>query len=78
MTAAATNQPTAAEPTIQDFEASLQQLKDMVARLETGNLSLADSLEAFQKASQLAEQCEQQLAKADEQVRIITESMQKN
>ncbi|MDO5297028.1 MAG: exodeoxyribonuclease VII small subunit [bacterium] len=61
--------------TLANFETSLQNLKDLVTKLETGNLTLEESLQAFKDASQLAIRCEQQLAAVDEQVRIITETM---
>lgn len=65
----------ASQPSLADFETSLQNLKELVAKLETGSLTLGESLQAFKDASQLAAKCEQQLAAVDEQVRVITETM---
>ncbi len=59
-----------------DFESSLKHLKDLVTELEDGSLSLEESLRIFKEASQLATNCEQQLASVEEQVRIITQGAQ--
>ncbi len=71
------NSADTSQPSLADFETSLQSLKELVAKLENGSLTLEESLNAFKEASQLAAQCESQLEAVDEQVRVITENMQK-
>ena len=73
--AAETGNSASTQPSLADFETSLQNLKELVAKLETGSLTLGESLQAFKDASQLALKCERQLAAVDDQVRIITENM---
>lgn len=65
-----------ADVPIADFETSLQKLKELVERLEGGELTLAESLQAFKEASTLADLCDQQLASVDQQVRIISQKLQ--
>lgn len=47
------------------FEASLQELEQIVTRLEQGDVPLEDALEAFQKGMELSKQCKDTLAKAE-------------
>jgi exodeoxyribonuclease VII small subunit len=57
------------------FEKSLQELEDLVAKMEQGDLSLEDSLQHFEKGVQLSRACQQALAEAEQKVEIL---MQKN
>ena len=41
------------------FEKSLQELEDLVAKMEQGDLSLEDSLQHFEKGVQLSRACQQ-------------------
>lgn len=47
------------------FEASLQELEQIVTRLEQGDVPLEEALTAFQKGMELSKQCKDTLAKAE-------------
>jgi len=51
-----------------NFEQSMQALDDIVARLETGALSLEESLSAFAEGVQLTRECQQHLDEAEQKV----------
>ena len=47
------------------FEESLQELEQIVTRLEQGDVPLEEALDAFQKGMVLSKQCKDTLAKAE-------------
>lgn len=53
------------------FEDGLQQLEEVVNRLEDGDLPLEKSLELFEKGVQLSEGCRKQLEAAEAKVEIL-------
>lgn len=54
-----------------DFEASLNTLDSLVNKLEGGELSLEESLSAFEKGINLTRQCQQHLNNAEQKVSIL-------
>lgn len=54
-----------------DFEASLEQLETLVNAMEDGELSLEESLEAFEKGIRLTRECQQALQKAEQKVQYL-------
>ncbi|MVW76944.1 exodeoxyribonuclease VII small subunit [Pseudomonas xionganensis] len=56
-----------------DFEQSLSDLQQLVERLETGELSLEDSLSAFEQGIGLTRDCQAALAQAEQKVLILME-----
>jgi exodeoxyribonuclease VII small subunit len=64
----------AAPKTSPSFEDLYKQLEETVNRLEKGGLSLDDSLEAYEKAVALAQQCQQLLDQADLRITRLRES----
>ena len=56
-----------------DFEQSLTDLQTLVERLETGELSLEDSLSAFEQGVRLTRGCQTALAQAEQKVQILME-----
>jgi len=58
-------------PATQDFESALAQLEALVARMEDGDLSLEQSLSAYQQGVALARVCQSLLDKADERVKVL-------
>ena len=52
-----------------NFEKSLSDLEKIVENLESGDLSLEDSLKAFEKGIKLARECQEKLAKAEKKLR---------
>ena len=56
-----------------DFEQSLAELQALVERLETGELSLEDSLSAFEQGIRLTRDCQASLAQAEQKVQQLLE-----
>ena len=57
----------------QDFEQSLAALEALVARMEKGDLSLEDSLPAFEEGVQLTRECQARLQAAEQRVQVLLE-----
>ncbi len=56
------------------FEAALAELEDLVAKMETGELSLEESLAAFERGVKLTRHCQSALKSAELKVKVLTES----
>ncbi|SDT88083.1 exodeoxyribonuclease VII small subunit [Halopseudomonas salegens] len=54
-----------------DFEQSLADLQALVERLESGELSLEDSLGAFEQGVKLTRDCQQALTQAEQKVQQL-------
>ena len=54
-----------------DFEQSLADLQTLVERLENGELSLEDSLSAFEQGIRLTRDCQGALAQAEQKVQVL-------
>lgn len=54
-----------------DFEQSLAELQTLVERLESGELSLEDSLGAFEQGVKLTRDCQQALTQAEQKVQLL-------
>jgi exodeoxyribonuclease VII small subunit len=56
-----------------DFEQSLAELQQLVERLESGELSLEDSLTCFEQGIGLTRDCQAALSQAEQKVQILLE-----
>ena len=56
-----------------NFEQNLQQLNDLVEKMEAGGLSLEDSLKSFEQGIALTRQCQLALKQAEQKVQILLE-----
>ena len=56
-----------------DFEASLSQLEKLVEQMEEGELSLEDSLKAFETGVGLTRDCQAALESAEQKVQLLLE-----
>ena len=54
-----------------DFESALAQLEKIVARMESGELSLEQALATHQRGLELARFCQQKLEAAQQQVKVL-------
>lgn len=54
-----------------DFERALQELEELVARMERGDLSLEESLTSFERGIKLTRTCQQALRTAEQTVEIL-------
>ncbi len=57
-----------------NFEATIAELESIVALMESGNLPLDQSISAYKRGATLLQTCQQSLANAEQQVRILTEA----
>lgn len=57
-----------------DFEQSLAELEQLVQRMESGELSLQDSLKAFEQGVQLTRHCQTALSQAEQRVQLLMEN----
>ena len=53
------------------FEEALQKLDEIVRRMESGDLSLEESLKAFEEGVKLARFCSRKLDEAERRVEIL-------
>ena len=56
-----------------NFENSLKQLEKIVEDLESGDMSLEESLESFEKGIKLTRQCQEELSKAELKIQRLIE-----
>ena len=61
------------EDNLRDFEKTLQQLEQIVSKMESGELGLEESLAQFEKGVKLAKSCQDRLANAELQVTQLIE-----
>jgi exodeoxyribonuclease VII small subunit len=54
-----------------DFENALEQLEELVSSMEEGELSLEESLQAFEKGIKLTRECQTALKKAEQKVKVL-------
>jgi len=54
-----------------DYESALAELEAIVADMESGELPLEASLAAYKRGAELLQYCRQQLADAEQQVKIL-------
>lgn len=57
-----------------DFETALEELEALVARMETGDMTLEASLAAFERGVKLTRHCQAALRSAELKVKQLTES----
>jgi exodeoxyribonuclease VII small subunit len=57
-----------------NFEAMLEKLRGIVKNLESGDISLEDSLSSFEEGMALAKSCQDKLSEAERRVEILVKS----
>ena len=63
------------DPTSDDeltFEEAMAELDELVSRMEDGELSLDDSLKAFERGVMLTRKCQEALSQAELRVKTLT------
>jgi exodeoxyribonuclease VII small subunit len=68
---ASTGKTMTAEPANFNFEHALKELEELVGRMEQGDLSLEESLKAFERGIELTRSCQQALKEAEQKVEIL-------
>jgi len=61
----------AAEALPQDFETALSELEALVAKMEDGAMPLEQSLAAYRRGVELVRVCQDRLARAEQQVKVL-------
>ena len=54
-----------------DFEQALQDLEELVTAMEEGELTLEESLKAFEKGVKLTRECQSALKNAEQKVQVL-------
>lgn len=68
--------PDALDPSLpENFEAALAELEALVATMESGSLALEQSLAAYARGVALTRLCQQKLAQAEQQVKVLEAGM---
>lgn len=74
-----TKSPKSSPPDPQpSFEEALAELEKIVARMESGKLTLEQSLESHRRGIELAQLCQSFLARAQQQVKVLEENALKD
>ena len=55
-----------------DFESALKELETLVSKMESGELSLDESLKAFERGIELTRKCQSSLEAAELRVQTLT------
>lgn len=71
-----TAQPDTAGSPVADFEASLDALEALVEKMEHGEMSLEESLAAYERGVGLYRRCQQALEQAELRVKLLTDPAQ--
>ncbi|MQY51665.1 exodeoxyribonuclease VII small subunit [Rhodocyclus tenuis] len=53
------------------FESALAELEAIVEKMESGDLPLEESLNAYRRGAELLQRCQRQIADAEQRVRIL-------
>ncbi len=62
--------------TIKNFEQARSELESLVEKLEQGELSLEESLNAFERGMMLAKGCQEALEVAEQRIDLLTGRME--
>ncbi|HEY8567927.1 exodeoxyribonuclease VII small subunit [Microbulbifer sp.] len=63
----------AAKKKTASFESALEELEQLVERLESGDLPLDEALADFERGVKLTRECQQKLASAEQKVKVLME-----
>ncbi|MBW1649585.1 MAG: exodeoxyribonuclease VII small subunit [Deltaproteobacteria bacterium] len=62
----------------QDFETAIKKLEDIVLKMETGELSLDESLKKFEEGIKLSKFCSDKLNEAEEKISMLAKEHKLN
>ncbi len=72
----AISEPSEKVAPIDSYEQAFTELERIVTQMESGQMSLEDSLAAYQRGNTLLEFCQKSLAEVEQQVRILNDRQQ--
>jgi exodeoxyribonuclease VII small subunit len=61
-----------------DFEKALQELEQLVEKMEEGDMSLEESLKQFERGVALTRSCQKALADAEQKVQLLLQNAGKD
>jgi exodeoxyribonuclease VII small subunit len=64
------------EPSPPSFESAIAELEIIVSQMESSDLPLEQSINAYKRGAALLQICQKSLADAEQQIRILTETNQ--
>ena len=67
------NQETTGSSNILNFEKQLSELEKIVADMERGDMSLEESLQAYERGVQLTRECQAALDSAQQRIHVLKE-----
>jgi exodeoxyribonuclease VII small subunit len=62
------------EPELMNFEVALARLESVVSRLESGELTLGESLKSFEEGVGLSRQCAERLDQVEARIELLIRS----
>ena len=57
------------------FEKNLSELEDLVSKMESGEMSLEESLKGFEKSVKLYTTCKKSLEEAEKKIKILSDNL---
>lgn len=60
-----------------NFESALNELENLISKMESGQLSLQDSLQSFESGIALSRACQESLKEAEQKVQILVDKNSK-
>lgn len=66
-----------ADQSFASFEEAMEELEQLVAKMESGEMPLEASLAAYQRGSELVKYCAAQLERVEKQVKVLEGDMLK-
>jgi len=67
----------ASDQPVSSFEDAMAELEQLVAKMESGELPLEASVDAYQRGSELVKYCAAQLERVEKQVKVLEGDMLK-
>ena len=61
-----------------NFESAIQELEQIVEQMESGNITLEESLTQFERGIALTRECQQVLSEAEQKVEILMQKSGQN
>ena len=61
-----------------DFEKSISELENIVAQLESGDITLDESIKLFERGTELTNDCRKTLETAKQKIITLTEAEEEN
>ena len=61
-----------------DFEKSISELEKIVSLLESGDITLDESIKIFERGTELAEECRKTLETAKQKIITLTQAEEEN